>query len=183
MTMRRSIGSITCLLLAIVETSRASMLAWHFQRIGAPTLAAIPSRRLNIAMGPWSSPTWKWGDANGGAHDAAQLVRTALSDPQDRVKFLQSAASGESDIEDVKLALALSCQRARNVGYDTRERAWETLMDEIVACAFEGDGSEEKLEQAIRSRLKNQSANYPDATAREMIAVALSHLGFVERGL
>jgi len=131
----------------------------------------------------WASPNWNWGYANGDAHDEAKRVRKALVEPQARAQFLQTTAAGQSEMEDVKLALALSCQRARNVGYDTREKAWETLMESMAACAFEGDDGEKKLETAIRERLRNQSANYPDATPREMIAVALNHLGFVERGL
>ena len=83
--------------------------------------------KLSIEMG-WNSPTWGWGTASGDAHGEAMRLRTSLGDPLVRVKFLQASAAGESDLEDVKMVLALSCQRARNVGYDTREGAWETAQ-------------------------------------------------------
>ena len=92
-------------------------------------------------------------------------------------------AAGTTDWEDVKMALALKCQRARNVGYDLPDGGWEVLMEEIADCKYEGDGGEKKLEEAIRQRLRNQSILYPDASSREMIAVALNSMGFVERGL
>ena len=92
-----------------------------------PCTQRVPATALAVSMG-WSTPTWNWGYANGDAHDEAMRIRTALAEPHARAKFLQTTAAGESGIEDVKMALALSCQRARNVGYDTRERSWETLM-------------------------------------------------------
>ena len=131
----------------------------------------------------WDSANWNWGSAVGEAHDEAQRIRSSLASPEDRRKFLQTTAVGETPLEDVKMALALKCQRARNVGYDLPDGGWERLMEAMAECEFEGEDGERKLEAVIRERLKNQSALYPDATPREMMAVALNNLGFVERGL
>ena len=141
----------------------------------------------------WSDPTWNWGSANGAAHDEAMKVRQALATPEARVKFLQDTASGVESLEEGKMALALSCQRARNFGYDTdagiRDGGrwpgggkWEALMEEMAACAFEGDGGDEALAEAIRRRLK-ASAQFPGEPPCVMISVALQQLDFVPRGL
>ena len=147
---------------------------------------ALHAPKMSQSVRPimrWSDSNWNWGSADGDAHNEAMRVRTLLSTPQARREFLQRAADGTVDLEDVKMALALKCQRACNVGYDLPGRGWQTLMESMASCAFEGDDGEAKLEAAIRERLKNASKLYPEATAREMIAVALNNLGFVERGL
>ena len=148
--------------------------------------AALLVARSCVSMG-WSSPKWNWGSAVGEAHDVAMRVRSLLSTPEVRQGFLQKTASGEVDFEEAKMALALKCQRARNLGYDLigeqwRGNSWETLMDEMAACKFEGEGGEELLADAIRLRLPPVS-QYPGSDTRTMIAVALQSLDFVARGL
>ena len=105
------------------------------------------------------------------------------------MKFLQDTASGDADLEDAKMALALKCQRARNLGYDIPpgspklpERGWERLMEKIAGCEYEGEDGTEKLADAIRLRLPEMS-RFPSSDPRTMISVALQSLGFVERGL
>lgn len=147
---------------------------------------ALHAPKESQSVGPmmrWSDSNWNWGSAGGDAHNEAMRVRKMLSTPQARREFLQTTADGTGDLEDVKMVLALKCQRACNVGYDLPGRGWQTLMESMAACTFEGDDGQAKLEAAIRERLKNASKLYPEATAREMIAVALNNLGFVERGL
>ena len=150
------------------------------------------ARASSITMG-WSDPNWNWGSAIGDAHDEAMKVRKALSTPEARVKFLQDTSSGAAGLDEAKMALALSCQRARNLGYDTdagiRDGGrwptggkWEALMNEMAECAFEGDGGDEALSEAIRMRLK-ASAQYPGEPPSVMICVALQQLDFVPRGL
>ena len=129
----------------------------------------------------WSSPNWNWGSAVGDAHDQAMKVRSSLSTPEVRIQFLQDNAAGDVDMEDAKMALALKCQRARNVGYDDRGK-WELLMEEMAACKFEGEDGEKLLADGIRERLPS-AIQYPDAAPCEMVSVALNRLGFVERGL
>lgn len=119
-----------------------------------------------IVMG-WSDVGWNWGSANGDAHDVAMRVRSDLATPEARVKFLQDTSAGASSFDDAKMALALGCQRARNLGYDTADGVrdggkwptggkWESLMEEMAACNFEGEGNSgnETLAEAIRKRLK-----------------------------
>jgi hypothetical protein len=147
---------------------------------------ALHAPKKSQSVGPmmrWSDSNWNWGSAGGDAHNEAMRVRKMLSTPQARREFLQTTADGTGDLEDIKMVLALKCQRACNVGYDLPGRGWQTLMESMAACMFEGDDGQAKLEAAIRERLKNASKLYPEATAREMIAVALNNLGFVERGL
>ena len=110
-----------------------------------------------------------------------------LSTPESRATFLQQTANGQTEIEDAKLCLALKCQRARNLGYDLigeqwKGNNWESLMEEMAACQFEGEGGEAQLADAIRLRLPPMS-QYPGSDPPMMIAVALQSLDFVARGL
>ena len=141
----------------------------------------VPARHVAPRMG-WTSPNWNWGSAIGDAHDEAMRVRAALSTPEARRDFLQATASEDGDIEAAKMALALSCQRARNLGYDLQGRPWENLMESMAACEYEGEDGLDKLAAAIRDILPPMS-QYPGQPPRVMISVALQALDFVPRGL
>jgi len=141
----------------------------------------------------WSEPNWNWGSAIGDAHNEAMKVRRALATAEARVQFLQDTSKGEGNFEDAKMALALACQRARNLGYDTPDGIrdggkwptggkWESLMEDMAACKFEGDSGDEALADAIRQRLK-ASSQFPDEAPSVMVCVALQQLDFVPRGL
>ena len=60
----------------------------------------------------------------GTAHNAAMELRACLAEREARVQFTIQTSEGNCDPEDVKLVLALKCQRARNMGYD-QDGAWE----------------------------------------------------------
>ena len=97
--------------------------------------------------------------------------------------FLFEVFAGTADVDDVKLALALKCQRARNFAYDTEGR-WEQLMEQMAACTFEGDGGTERLCDALRDRLR-EKPNEPRGLVplNILAASAFKELEFVERGL
>ena len=97
--------------------------------------------------------------------------------------FLFEVFAGTADVDDVKLALALKCQRARNFAYDTEGR-WEQLMEQMAACTFEGDSGTEQLCDALRDRLR-EKPNEPRGLVplNILAASAFKELEFVERGL
>tara|TARA_B110001452_G_scaffold102600_1_gene85155 strand:+ start:380 stop:622 length:243 start_codon:yes stop_codon:yes gene_type:complete len=79
------------------------------------------------------------------------------------------------------MALALKCQRARNLGYD--EKDWEGLMEEMAACKYEGDGGSERLCDAIRRRLDSPPSEPPGLDPFNiLVASAFTALEFVEKG-
>ena len=130
----------------------------------------------------WGSPEWQWGSADGAAHEAAMKVRERFEKKHRRTSMLAWARDGAVDFFDLKLALALSCQRARNLGYDEADGRWESLMEECAACEYEHEGliDQEKLAAACNKRLPTPvDADNPAA----VIAEALDHLGFVQNGL
>ena len=106
----------------------------------------------------------------------------------DQVLSIQAAIQADPsrawtlDLEEMKLALALKCQAARNMGYD--DQNWEQLMDEMAACRFEGAEGPALLCDAIRQRLPNPP-NEPKGLdpLPILVASAFQSLGFVERGL
>ena len=130
----------------------------------------------------FGDPGWNWGSAMGTAHDEAMRIRSSLSTEEARSNFLFTVFAGQADLEEMKLALALKCQAARNMGYD--DQNWEQLMDEMAACRFEGAEGQALLCDAIRSRLP-EPPNEPKGLDPLSILVAsvFQSLGFVERGL
>ena len=150
----------------------------------------LGNRRVPASVMGWADPSWNWGSANGAAHDEAMKVRGALATPEARKSFLFLVFAGQAPIETVKMALALKCQRARNMGYDSPQRGWEELMEEMAACRFEGSDGEELLCQAIRSRLATPPPEPLAGTAgaginqfNVLASAAFAELGFEERGL
>jgi len=174
---------------APAATDRAGASDTEISRAAAAVFPLLPRRggtsrapgaRASSGASSWSSPNWRWGYANGAAHDEAMRVRDALATPARRAEFLAALEADSADFEDAKMALALKCQRSRNLRYDEPGHPWEGLMEEMAACKFEGDGGDVQLAVAIANRLNVQmSSSSPQA----MVAKALMHLGFVDRGL
>ena len=136
----------------------------------------------------WADPDWNWGYANGRAHDEAMKVRDALQSPESRKSFTFMVFAGMAPTENIKMVLALKCQRARNLGYDNAN--WAGLMEDMAACKFEGEDGEGLLCNAIRGRLENAPPEPTEGSAGSGInqlsilaASALTELKFEERGL
>jgi len=134
----------------------------------------------------WASPEWRWGSADGEAHNVAMRLREEFGKPHRRSAMVTYAKMGAVDFFDLKMALALSCQRARDFGYDESDGRWEALMEEMAACEFESEGmiDQPKLAAAVNKRIPSP---IDDAILKEnpagVIAEGLVHLGFVEKGL
>ena len=92
--------------------------------------------------------------------------------------------AGVAELDDIKMALALKCQRARNLGYDADDRRWEGLMEEMASCNFEGESGNALLASAIRGRL-DEKPNEPKGIEplNILAASAFNTLEFVQKGL
>ena len=144
----------------------------------------------------WGSEGWNWGSANGAAHDKAAIVRAQFAKRHRRTSFMAWAKCGTVDAGDLKMALALSCQRARNLGYDENGK-WESLMDEMAAAQYMDSKLEfidyPKLAGAVNERLPvpftfdEFLASESEGTLEEypvaVVARALEELDFVNNGL
>ena len=144
----------------------------------------------------WGSDGWNWGSANGAAHDKAAIVRAQFAKRHRRTSFMAWAKCGTVDAGDLKMALALSCQRARNMGYDEGGK-WESLMDEMAAAQYMDSKLEfidyPKLAGAVNERLPTPFtfdeflASESEGTLEEypvaVVARALEELDFVNNGL
>ena len=131
-------------------------------------------------LASWDSPDWRWGYANGAAHDVAMAVRSRFDGRPARARLLADLRSAEPPpLDDVKMVLSLAWQRARNYGYDNAD--WEGAMEQMAACAFEGEGGPARLAEAIRLRLGNTDA--ADASLETLAALSLESLQFEARGL
>ena len=70
----------------------------------------------------------------GGAHDEAMGCRASLKTESDRIEYLVAAREGRVEAEALKLALALTFQRAARSGLP---RAFGDAYDRLVAGEFE----------------------------------------------
>lgn len=134
----------------------------------------------------WGSPEWKWGSADGAAHDEAMRVREEFSKPHRRSILLTYSESGSADLVDLKMALALACQNARNGGYDEADGRWEALMEEMAAAKYEEEHMIKlpELAEACNSRLTEPlDGERVKETPTAAIAAALRQLDFVKKGL
>ena len=144
----------------------------------------------------WGSEGWNWGSPVGAAHDKAAIVRAQFAKRHRRTSFMAWAKCGTVDAGDLKMALALSCQRARNLGYDENGK-WESLMDEMAAAQYMDSKLEfidyPKLAGAVNERLPTPFtfdeflASESEGTLEEypvaVVARALEELDFVNNGL
>ena len=144
----------------------------------------------------WGSEGWNWGSPVGAAHDKAAIVRAQFAKRHRRTSFMAWAKCGTVDAGDLKMALALSCQRARNLGYDEGGK-WESLMDEMAAAQYMDAKLEfidyPKLAGAVNERLPTPFtfdeflAAESEGTLEEypvaVVARALEELDFVNNGL
>jgi len=134
----------------------------------------------------WGSPEWQWGSADGAAHEVAARVRAEFEKSHRRSAFLTYARCGSADLVDLKMALALKCQRAKNMAYDDADGRWAALELLIERAEFEHEGLIElnKLAAAVNERLPTP---LDDEDVREqptgVIAEGMAHLGFVEKGI
>ena len=144
----------------------------------------------------WGSEGWNWGSPVGAAHDKAAIVRAQFAKRHRRTSFMAWAKCGTVDAGDLKMALALSCQRARNLGYDENGK-WESLMEEMAAAQYMDSKLEfidyPKLAGAVNERLPTPFtfdeflASESEGTLEEypvaVVARALEELDFVNNGL
>ncbi|KAL1500438.1 hypothetical protein AB1Y20_013095 [Prymnesium parvum] len=163
-------------------------LAHGFRSVRAapPRMNSLESLFSDKPPPSWGSPEWKWGSADGEAHRVAMRVRGELDKPHRRSAFVSYAKMAAIDVVDLKMALALKCQRARNLGYDAEDGRWESLMEEMAASEFEHEGLIDvtKLASAVNKRLATpQKPEMVTEKPTAVIAEALVELQFFEKGL
>jgi hypothetical protein len=155
-----------------------------------------PKSLYGIPNSSWASCEWNWGYARGTAHDCAQICRRKYSSVQSRQQLLNSlmGRSCPCTYEELKLILALQCQRQRQLG--------DVIQNMVQATRYESDddnvaGSQqlvfdlqerypklqpnsEDLQQMIA--LSSEQQNRED-TLQPCIALVLKTLNFIEIGM
>ena len=146
--------------LALLSTLTVALVL-HPAVTGTRTALRCRDTKLQV-IGQWSEPGWNWGSANGDAHDEAMRLRSSLSTPEKRERFLTDVGMlDEEDWEDSKVVLALACQRAAKLCYakdypafgKEDQLAWRALMNDMAACRFEGNQGGLLLADEIGVRL------------------------------
>jgi len=172
------------------QNGRGAVLSMQMEGMPSiPGLEGMPNPFAEEPPPSWGSPEWSWGSADGEAHTVAARVRDELGKRHRRTALLSYAKMGAVDFFDLKMALALKCQKARNEGYDAPDGRWEQLMDAMAACEFEEDNliDQQKLADAVNTRLASGPIEAIDIDGSPnpagIIAAALEELDFVEKGL
>mmetsp|Transcript_3162 Transcript_3162/g.3566 ORF Transcript_3162/g.3566 Transcript_3162/m.3566 type:complete len:195 (-) Transcript_3162:173-757(-) len=68
----------------------------------------------------WTSPQWNWGYGSGTGHDCAAICRNKYGSREERATLIRELLDGNpaaTNMEEVKLVLALKWQRDRRAGY------------------------------------------------------------------
>mmetsp|Transcript_103823 Transcript_103823/g.323606 ORF Transcript_103823/g.323606 Transcript_103823/m.323606 type:complete len:139 (-) Transcript_103823:67-483(-) len=136
----------------------------------------------------WSDPNWRWGSAIGEAHDLAMALRSRLGSEEVRQAWLEDLVSDKVDVEDLKLALGLRIQHAARQGMDGQGAGWQ-LMQDMVACKYEGPSGEQALRQDLLQLGDRLPAvpPYGEAGPQDSLgraaARALTGMGFIAGGL
>jgi hypothetical protein len=161
----------------------------------------------------WTSPTWNWGYAVGTGHDCARICRARYARRKARAQLvhylllLQSAggapaADPTTDVEEVKLTLALAWQKGRWDGSDGDTGGYRDVLSRMAeAMRYEvGDPAtcQRRLLADMQSRfstLKPTDSEMDDMMSlsrsdedvgRSLLVcsgLVLQAMGFVERGI
>jgi hypothetical protein len=156
----------------------------------------LPKALYGIPNSNWASSDWNWGYAKGTAHDCAKICRQKYSSVHSRQQLLSSLMERtcSCDVEELKLILALQCQRQRKLG--------DVVQNLVQANRYEseddnGSGSHQLVLdlQERFSKLKPNSEDMqqmidlsmeewkPKSTLQPCIALVLKTLDFIECGM
>ena len=103
--------------------SRYLFLAlFAFDRISSFSMSAPPPSKTiyNVPNSGWTSPDWNWGYGVGTGHDCAAICRRKYASHEERLQLIEDLLGADptkTDMEEVKLVMALEWQRNRRCGY------------------------------------------------------------------
>eukprot|EP00629_Pelagomonadales_sp_RCC1024_P013112 CAMPEP_0119265294 /NCGR_PEP_ID=MMETSP1329-20130426/4142_1 /TAXON_ID=114041 /ORGANISM="Genus nov. species nov., Strain RCC1024" /LENGTH=193 /DNA_ID=CAMNT_0007265111 /DNA_START=113 /DNA_END=691 /DNA_ORIENTATION=- len=139
-----------------------------------PVAPLDPSLFEEKAPPSWASPEWQWGSASGAAHEVAARVRKQFTKRHRRTSFLAWAKCGTVDMVDLKMTVALMCQKAVNAGADAPDGRWGSLVDAMARAEFMKEDDDAfidglKLAMAVNERLPEPFTydQFMEATALE----------------
>jgi len=110
------------------------------------TPSPTPSKTIyGVPNSGWTSPQWNWGYGSGTGHDCAAICRNKYGSQEERSTLIRELLDGNpaaTNMEEVKLVLALKWQRDRRAGYsdvlDTMAEARRyEQQDEGAKCLVE----------------------------------------------
>ncbi|EKX41455.1 hypothetical protein GUITHDRAFT_153807 [Guillardia theta CCMP2712] len=123
---------------------------------------SVQGKCLQIRMGRWDSPTWRWGYSQGDAHDLAFQLRTKLFDENSRMDWLRNLVNGQSvEWEDVKVVLGLLWQRANREAWQGSDY-YNDILNRMVAAHYEGSQESDKVLMADMEEGLHRISAYQD---------------------
>jgi hypothetical protein len=170
---------------------------------GAAVLYGVPGSG-------WASPKWNWGYAAGTGHDCARICRNKYQSRPSRAQLmldLQNAGRGDdighaTDLEEIKLILALAWQRGRWDGSDGGPGGYGEVLSHMAEAVRYEIGDAVECRRRLLGDMQSRFATLqPSDTAMERVSsfslsdedvdsslrvcsgYVLQAMGFVEVGL
>jgi len=153
----------------------------------------------------WTSPEWNWGYASGTGHDCAAICRRKYSAREERSALVDALVSGSetTDLEEVKLIMALAWQRGRWDGSDGGWGGYGDVLTTMADARRYEEGSTGNLfllrdmkarfdklnptdeDRAAMEQLNDEddSGGDVDSVLRSCSGLVLKAMGFVTNGL
>jgi hypothetical protein len=178
--------------------------------VDAATGSASASVLYGVPGSGWTSPTWNWGYAVGTGHDCARICRNKFQSRSSRtqlVRDLLNPANGEdaaaqaTDLEELKLVLALAWQRGRWDGSDGGPGGYGEVLSHMAEAVRYELGSAVECRRRLLGDMQSRFATLQpseaavqqvaslspsdedvDSSLRVCSGLVLQAMGFVERG-
>jgi hypothetical protein len=157
----------------------------------------------------WTSPTWNWGYAVGTGHDCARICRNKYQSRSSRARLVRDLlnpggndAGNATDLEELKLVLALAWQRGRWDGSDGGPGGYGEVLSHMADAVRYEVGSAVECRRRWLGDMQSRFATLQpseaavqqvaslsptdadvDSTLRVCSGLVLQAMGFVERGL
>ena len=155
----------------------------------------------------WTAPEWNWGYAQGTGHTCAAICREMYATREARQRLvdnlLEANLEKPSDVEEIKLILALEWQRGRWDGSDGGPGGYSQVLSSMAqARRYEIGSDDECLQRLVQDmadperfrRLRPMEddvremnacllTNSPEEGFRKCSGLVLKAMGFIERGV
>ena len=126
-----------------------------------PATPIVEEAEEDEAPPSWSSPGWNWGSTDGFANEEVMRIKEKFEKPHRRQSFQYWAKAGTVDVVDLKMALALSCEQARDQGYDAPDGRWGALVDAMAAAEFMKEEDSDYIDQPKLAATVNEKLKTP----------------------
>jgi hypothetical protein len=107
----------------------------------------VDKRIFGVPNSGWRSPQWNWGYGVGTGHDCAIICRRQFGTATARRRYVDALRNGDvtlTNVEEIKLTLALTWQRGRRDGSDGGPNGYRQVLAQLAAAERYEDRQQEE---------------------------------------